>query len=168
MDSNDRQAIEGLFDKLAQVERQMPDRDHEAERFIGDAIARQPGAPYYLAQTVVVQEHALNGAQTRIAQLEAELADARRASQDGGFLSGLFGGGTAAPRRPVSGPQPMPQGAPGGFLAGAAQTAMGVAGGMLVANAVAGMFASDAEAAEVAEDQDPDLGDAGFDDDGEW
>ncbi len=54
MDSNDRQAIAGLFGKLSQVERQMPDRDPEAERFIGDAIARQPGAPHHMAQTVVV------------------------------------------------------------------------------------------------------------------
>jgi uncharacterized protein len=58
MDTNDRQAISGLFGKLAQVERQMPDRDVEAERFIADAISRQPGAPYYMAQTVVVQEQA--------------------------------------------------------------------------------------------------------------
>jgi hypothetical protein len=49
MDTNDRQAIVGLLDKLSQVERQMPDRDPVAERFIGEAIARQPGAPYYMA-----------------------------------------------------------------------------------------------------------------------
>lgn len=167
MDTNDRQAIAGLFDKLSQVERQMPDRDPEAERFIGDAIARQPGAPYYMAQTVVVQEHALNAAQSRIEQLEAELTDARSANQGGGFLSGLFGGGSA-PRRPTPTPRPMPQGAPGGFLAGAAQTAMGVAGGMLLANAVVGMFAGEAQAAEAPEASEPDMGDAGFEDDSDW
>jgi membrane protease subunit (stomatin/prohibitin family) len=42
--------------------------------------------------------------------------------------------------------QPGTQG--GGFMAGAMQTAMGVAGGMLLANAVSGMFGSDAQAAE--------------------
>lgn len=163
MDTNDRQAIAGLFDKLAQVERQAPQRDPEAERAIDDAIARQPGAPYYMAQTVVVQEHALNSAAARIEQLEADLAEARRASQGGGFLSGLFGGG-AAPRRPVQPTRPMPQGAQGGFLAGAAQTAMGVAGGVLLANAVAGMFASDAQAAE----PEAEAADEGFDDSGDW
>jgi len=167
MDTNDRKAIAGLFDKLSQVERQMPDRDPEAERFIGDAIARQPGAPYYMAQTVVVQEHALNAAQTRIEQLEAELTDARNANQGGGFLSGLFGGGSA-PRRPDPTLRPMPQGAPGGFLAGAAQTAMGVAGGMLLTNAVVGMFAGEAQAAEAPEESEPDIGDAGFEDDSDW
>lgn len=165
MDTNDRNAIAGLFDKLSQVERQMPARDPEAERFIGDAIARQPGAPYYMAQTVVVQEHALNAAQTRIEQLEADLAEARSASQGGGFLSGLFGN-SAPPRRPAPAAQPMAQGAPGGFLAGAAQTAMGVAGGMLLANAVVGMFAGDAQAAEAP--AEPDAGDPGFEDDSEW
>ena len=41
--------------------------------------------------------------------------------------------------------QPGAQG--GGFMAGAMQTAVGVAGGMLLANAVGGLFAGDAEAA---------------------
>lgn len=168
MDNNDRQAIAGLFDKLSQVERQMPTRDAEAERLIGDAIARQPGAPYYMAQTVVVQEHALNAAQGRIEELEAELADARRSSQGGGFLSGLFGS-SAAPRRPAATPtRPMPQGAPGGFLAGAGQTAMGVAGGMLLASAIGGMFAGDAQAAEAPAEPEPDMGDAGAEDESEW
>ena len=39
----------------------------------------------------------------------------------------------------------------GGFLAGAAQTAMGVAGGVLLGNAIAGMFAGDANAADKAD-----------------
>lgn len=168
MDNNDRQAITGLFDKLAQVERQGPARDAEAERFIADAIAQQPGAPYYMAQTVVVQEHALNAAQTRIEQLEAELTEARQGStQGGGFLSGLFGGAAAAPR-PASAAQPMPQGARGGFLAGAAQTAMGVAGGVLLANAVAGMFAGDAEATEAPAAEEPEFDTGGFEDDIGW
>jgi hypothetical protein len=168
MDTNDRQAIAGLFDKLSHVERQMPARDPEAERFIGEAIARQPGAPYYMAQTVVVQEHALNAAQARIEQLEGDLAEARRAPQGGGFLSGLFGSGPAPRRSGAPAVQPMPQGAPGGFLAGAAQTAVGVAGGMLLASAVGGMFAGEAEAAEAPEEPEGDAGDGGgFDDGGE-
>ncbi|WP_287139182.1 DUF2076 family protein [Mesorhizobium sp.] len=44
MDRNDQQAIGTLFEKLANVERQTPPRDAEAERFINDQIARQPGA----------------------------------------------------------------------------------------------------------------------------
>ena len=170
MDTNDRQAIEGLFGKLAAVERQSPTRDTEADSFIAGAIARQPGAPYYMAQTIVVQEHALNAAQAQIEQLQADLAAARQgAGQGGGLFSRMFGGGAAAPQRPAyparpqhhgTGMAPMP-GQGGGFLAGAAQTAVGVAGGVLLGNAIAGMFAGPAEAGE------PEMEDA-MADDGGW
>lgn len=180
MDYNDRQAIEGLFDKLAQVERQSPQRDDEAERFIANQITRQPGAPYFMAQTVVMQEHALNAAQSRIEELEYQVQAARQgAGQGGGFLSRMFGGGAAPaparmPARPsgyaaggMAGGQPQ-QG--GGFLAGAAQTAMGVAGGILLGNAVMGMFAGDAEAApapaEAPEEEEEDPG--ALEDAGGW
>jgi hypothetical protein len=167
MDTNDQQAIRSLFDKLATVERQLPTRDAEADSYISAAIARQPGAPYYMAQTVVVQEHALNVAQTRIEELEAALAEARRAPQGGGFLSGLFGGGST-PRQAAPAAQPMRQGAPGGFLAGAAQTAMGVAGGMMLANALGGMFAGPAEAEELAAEEEPGFDEGGGMDDSDW
>lgn len=187
MDHNDKQAIDGLFGKLAQVEQQAAPRDAEAESFIADRIARQPGAPYFMAQTIVVQEQALNAAQARIEELEQQ---AQQTQQGGGFLSRMFGGG--APAAPVTRRQPtqgygnqgygggqaqggpfqsggrqMP-GAGGGFLAGAAQTAMGVAGGVLLGNAVMGMFGNEAEAAPPPAEEEPeeDFADAG--DDGGW
>jgi hypothetical protein len=45
---------------------------------------------------------------------------------------------------------------------------MGVAGGMLLASAVAGMFVDQAHAAETPAEPEPDMGDAGFEDDSEW
>ena len=69
MDRNDRQAIEDLFKKLADVDRSSPRLDAEAETFIRERIARQPGAPYYMAQTIVVQEQALAAAEKRIEAL---------------------------------------------------------------------------------------------------
>ena len=90
MDNNDRRAIEALFAKLGAVETRVGPRDPEAEAFIRSAIAAQPGAPYYMAQTIIVQEQALEAANRRIEALEAE---ERR--DDGGFLSGLFGIETA-------------------------------------------------------------------------
>lgn len=141
MDNHDKQAIEGLFHKLAQVEGHRHDRDPEAEHLIAQGIARHPGAPYYLAQTVVVQDHALSAAQARIHELEAELDTARAAAgQSGGVLSRLFGqtpAGVPEMRRP-----PIPQDAApaqDGFLGSAAQTAMRVAGGMMLGYGVAGM-----------------------------
>ncbi|RUV48448.1 DUF2076 domain-containing protein [Mesorhizobium sp. M5C.F.Ca.IN.020.29.1.1] len=182
MDRNDQQAIGNLFEKLANVERQTPPRDAEAERFINDQIARQPGAPYYMAQTIVVQEQALNAAQSRIEELEQQAQQ----SAGGGLLGGLFGGGArrsgsvpwvgrtaaAVPQEPLSGNDRQRAG--GGFLAGAAQTVMGVAGGVLLGNAIAGMFGgSEAQATEPAASQpdeaaaDP-AGDAGSDGGGDF
>lgn len=169
MDQNDRQAIEGLFGKLAQVEQQAGPVDSDADAFIRQRIVGQPAAPYYMAQTIVVQEQALGQAQQRIEELEYQLS---QRPSGGGLFSGLFGSGSQPqPRRPAPPPQMrgpamgQPQAASpwgqqaqgygqqragGGFLAGAAQTAMGVAGGVLLGNAIAGMFAGEAEAAEPA------------------
>lgn len=168
MDANDRRAIDALFDKLSQVERQVPHRDAEAEAFIRDTVARQPAAPYYMAQTVIVQEQALNAAQARIEALEAEVARKGQAEQ-GGFMSRMFGGGSAPtggssiPRVGRGQTQPQsPRG--GGFLAGAAQTAMGVAGGVLLGNAIAGMFGGEAMAEDLPpEESFDDFDDGGFD-----
>jgi len=167
MDSNDRTAIADLFDRLSQVEGQRPDRDPEAERFIGDAIARQPGAPYYMAQTLVVQDHAIRAAQNRIEQLEAALDEARHAADGGGFLSGLFGD-SPPPRQAAAPARSLPKGAPGGFLAGAAQTAIGVAGGVFVADVLADLLVGEAQAADVPAGPEPGFGEPGFGDDGDW
>ncbi|MDQ4136016.1 MAG: DUF2076 domain-containing protein [Pseudomonadota bacterium] len=178
MDYQDRQAIESLFAKLNEVERQSGPRDAEAEAFIRSRAAAQPGAPYYMAQTIVMQEQALYAAQARIADLEHQLAS--RPAGGGGFLSSLFGGGQP---QPAPRPQPMPgmpphmapgmnQMAPGrggGFLAGAAQTAMGVAGGMLLGNMLADAFGGDdakggeAGGAEPQQAAAEDIGDSGDD-----
>jgi hypothetical protein len=53
----------------------------------------------------------------------------------------------------------------GGFLAGAAQTAMGVAGGLLLGNALAGLFGGggEAQAAESAPADDAAVDEPGID-----
>jgi hypothetical protein len=136
------------------VERKAPPRDAEAEALIREEIARQPGAPYYLAQTVLVQEHALSVAERRIQELEAAL---ERASRDGS-PGGLFGGrdrlsGRRQPDDRQPGPWERQERYGGGFLAGAAQTALGVTGGILLGNAIGSMFG--AGAATAAEPADP-------------
>jgi hypothetical protein len=70
MDDRDGRAIEELFGKLSAVERQSAPRDPQAERYIRERIAAQPAAPYYMAQTIIVQEQALAAAQERIEELE--------------------------------------------------------------------------------------------------
>jgi hypothetical protein len=71
-----------------------------------------------MAQTILMQEKALNEAQARIEELE-----------------GLDDGNGRG--RPAAGPWDARPGYGGGFLAGAAQTAMGVAGGVLLGNMLA-------------------------------
>jgi uncharacterized protein len=160
MDSQDRQAIEGLFARLGEVERQAGNQDAGAQALIKERIAQQPGAPYFMAQTIVMLDYALRNAQQRIEELERQQAE-RPAG--GGLLSGLLGGGQNAgrtagsvpaiargPAPDVAAPPPAQPGR-GGFLAGAAQTAMGVAGGVLLGNAIGGMFGgNEAKAAETA------------------
>ncbi|TKT69860.1 DUF2076 domain-containing protein [Aquamicrobium sp. LC103] len=183
MDRNDQQAIEQLFGKLAAVEHQSPPRDAESETFISKQIAVQPGAPYYMAQTIIVQEQALEAAQARIEELEVQAAAPRRS---GGLFGGLFGD-NRQPQRSGSVPrigrpggataaQPIPaasqaQRGGSGFLAGAAQTAMGVAGGILLGNAIAGMLGDSGEAQAAEADpaaEEPAADEAGFDDGGDF
>ena len=139
MQGQERDLIEGLFNRLKAYEAQP--RDPEAERLIMSLLAGQPGAPYLLTQTVLVQEHALKGAQARIAELEAKATGAAQP----GFLEsaptiGPWGAAaTAAPAAPAAAtrsplqaavaPQPSPG---GGFLRSALATAAGVAGGALL------------------------------------
>jgi len=168
MDANDTRAIEDLFEKLKEVERNTPPRDSEAEELIRLRMRQSPAAPYYMAQTIIVQQQALEAAQERIAELGGDAPRERE-----GFLSGLFGGRSRQParreerfddRRGMGGPWGPGYGG-GGFLAGAAQTAMGVAGGILLGNLIAGAFSGgSAHAAEQDRSDDRDNNDRNSDD----
>jgi hypothetical protein len=74
-------------------------KDPEAEGLIRQAMAEQPDMPYYLVQTVLIQDLSLHQAQSRIADLEKQLTDAQQAAKPtvGSFLGGLFGQRPAAP-----------------------------------------------------------------------
>src|SRR3984893_11915900 len=175
MSPEERQLLTGLFDRIRGAAN--APRDQEADALIQDATKAQPYAPYFLAQTVVVQDQALRAANDRLQELEGKVKDlegqAANAPRSGGFLGGLgslFGGGPSAPppRAPAPPPsrwnqpppqapggwqQPPPQGyasgpwggqgaSPGGgFLTGALGTAAGVAGGVLLADSIRGLFA---------------------------
>jgi uncharacterized protein len=147
MNTEERGLILDLFARLRAADR--PDKDREAADFINRCIADSPAAPYLLVQTVLVQEHALKGAQARIADLETQLAQrsAATSSESRSFLSGLFGAPQSSPQPtaqrgssripdyqpPPSQPYSAPLSSPGGgFLQHAMATAAGVAGGALV------------------------------------
>ncbi|AYD01764.1 DUF2076 domain-containing protein [Neorhizobium sp. NCHU2750] len=193
MSPEERQLLNGLFERVRTAS--ATPRDRDAEALIEEEIRKQPYATYYLAQAVVVQEKGLEAASNRIRELEEQISqleaaqnDRRQPDQGGGFLSSIFGSQqsrqqapVAQPQAPVSGPwggrpsydsgsrgyddgyrapppspsayqQPGPwSGGNGGyrapsagssFLTGALGTAAGVAGGMLLANSLSGLFSN--------------------------
>ncbi|HEX3499192.1 MAG TPA: DUF2076 domain-containing protein [Stellaceae bacterium] len=94
MTPQERDLITHLLDRLAQAGNQP--KDPEADSLIRQAVAAQPDAPYYLVQTVLIQDMALSNAQSRIQALEQQLAAAKPApAQPTSFLGGLFGGAAA-------------------------------------------------------------------------
>lgn len=158
MQNEEQQLIASLFSRLKQAEASTAPRDSEAEKFIQQQLQQQPAAPYYMAQAILIQEAAMKQLNSRVSELEARLKKAPQQSS-GGFLSGLFGGGshqsqpeTSSGWNRASAPQQQqaPQGynpgaaaAPAagrGFLGGALQTAVGVAGGVVMADMLTSMF----------------------------
>jgi len=100
MTPEERQMLAGLFQRI-NASGSAP-RDAEAESFINDAVRAAPHAPYVLAQTTLVQQHALEAAAHRIAELEAAAHEAAEQRQgQGSFLGNLgksiFGGGGPTP-----------------------------------------------------------------------
>lgn len=206
MTPEERQLLEGLFDRI-HAQASAP-RDPAAESFIAEAVRALPFAPYLLAQTVIVQDHALQAANARLQELEQKVqslqsaATAPTAQPAPSFLGdvgrSLFGAGVhgaqapqanaapaagpwGAPAQPAPPPAPpfgapispawgnpgafqpsaspaapappafgagwganpaasSPLGSPGSFLHGALGAAAGVAGGMLLADSVRGLF----------------------------
>jgi uncharacterized protein len=113
MSPEERDLLTGLFDRIRGADN--TPRDQEAETLIQDATKVQPYAPYYLAQTVLVQDQALQAANNRLQELEGKVKEleSRAASQPrpGGFLSGLgslFGG--SGPSAASRAPAPPPSG----------------------------------------------------------
>lgn len=113
-------------------------KDPEADGLIRQAMMEQPDAPYYLVQTVLIQDISLHQAQNRIAELEKQVAEAQ-AKPPTSFLGNLFGSHDPAPPAAVGsvpsagpwvrGPQVAPPPPPGYAQPGYAQPGPAAAGG---------------------------------------
>lgn len=77
MTPQERDLVTALLSRLEQHGAQP--KDAEADALIRRAMTQQPDAPYYLVQTVLVQDMALRNAESRIAELERQLAQAKAA-----------------------------------------------------------------------------------------
>lgn len=140
MTPQEQQMLQGLIQRVNQT--QLQEKDFDAEEMLQQTLGRNPDALYILAQTVLVQQYALDQAQRQIEQLRQQTPQ-----RSTSFLGSLLGR-TEEPARTAPPPPPPPQysqpqyipapgyGAPpsgqsGGFLRSAAQTAAGVAAGAL-------------------------------------
>src|ERR1700743_3296940 len=126
----------------------LTEKDPDAEELLLQTLGRDPDAIYKLAQTVLVQNLALNQARAQIQQLQQQPAPAPPAKATS-FLGSLLGhrdpAPAAAPPQPQYQPVPVYEAPPqyaaapqyasprpaGSFLRSAATTAAGVAAGAL-------------------------------------
>ncbi len=152
MTPQEQEMLQGLIQRINQT--QLPEKDLDAEQMLQQTLGRNPDALYILAQTVLVQQYALDQAQKQLADLRAQQAQQPKRSTS--FLGNLLGQ-QDAPARPAPPPPPQyapqPQSTPvpgyapvayapsygapqgmmqsGGFLRSAMTTAAGVAAGAL-------------------------------------
>ena len=108
MTSQEQNLLEGLTARVNGT--QLADKDQEAEQYLGQALGRNPDAIYILAQTVLVQQYALDQVKQQLAQLRQEAEQARQQAQQQpakhtSFLGSLLG--TDEPSRPAA-PPPLP------------------------------------------------------------
>ncbi len=92
MKSDEKTLIDGLFSRLREAEGQSAPRDAEAEAQINQHLVRQPAAPYYMAQVVLIQEAALKRLDQRVKELEAQVAQLQQSRPC-----------NAPPRKPLAG-----------------------------------------------------------------
>lgn len=160
MQSEEQRLIDGLFSRLKEAEGQSAPRDASAENLIAQHIQAQPAAPYYMAQTILIQEAAIKQLNDKMKALESEVLQLQSSRpSSGGFLAGLFGGNNAPQRvndpipgaqnytrpsptmaSPQAGQYAAPARSGSGFMAGALKTAAGVAGGVVLGNMLMNMF----------------------------
>jgi hypothetical protein len=149
----EEQLLNSLVERVNQT--QLQEKDPDAEGLLNKALGSNPDALYIMAQTVLVQNIALEQAKAQVTQLQQQVQQAQQQPAHAtSFLGSLLGhrDPTPAPAQqpayippqppPVyaqpqyAQPQYQPQYAPVGmgqpsFLRGAMQTAAGVAAGAL-------------------------------------
>ena len=106
MNAEERQMLTDLFERVRSAGAQS--RDPQAEGFINDGVRALPYAPYVLAQTVLIQQQALEAASRQIQELQAQAAPQQETSFLGGLGKALFGGPQPGNSSPQPGYRPAP------------------------------------------------------------
>jgi uncharacterized protein len=129
MTEQEQQLISGLAERIRNTPAQQVDRD--AYDLILHTIGTRPDALYLLTQIVIMQQMALNHAQSQGSFLPGQQQPAPPAYQEQRYQDSSY----AAP------PPPPPQGGGfSGFLHNAAQTAAGVIAGEIAFDSLASIF----------------------------
>lgn len=153
MTPQEAQMLQDLVRKVQAT--QLTEKDPDAEALLRDGLSRDPDAIYKLAQTVLIQNIALEQAHAQLQRMQQQLtvAPPQQPARATSFLGGLLHHNappaasapsqyqTVPPSYASGGYTPPPPGytpppaygasSGGGFLRSAATTAAGVAGGML-------------------------------------
>jgi hypothetical protein len=110
-----------LNDLVRKIEAtELPEKDEEAEQFLKQSLAGNPDSLYILAQTVLVQNIALNQAKSQVQQLQQQLQQAQSQiqtpppapAQHTSFLGSLLGRHDAPPPPSAQSFPPRPAAAP--------------------------------------------------------
>jgi hypothetical protein len=134
------QEAQMLQDLVRKVEgTPLTEKDPDAAALLNDGLARDPDSLYKLAQTVLIQNIALEQARAQMQRMQLQLAPGQTNSFLGGAVRPQYAPPPppqyqAVPPRYAPPPEYNYQPAPssgGGFLRSAAGTAVGVAGGIL-------------------------------------
>jgi hypothetical protein len=112
MTPQEQQMLQGLTDRINQTV--LPDKDPEAEQFLTQSLGRNPDAIYILAQTVLVQQYALDQAKKQLDDTKQQLAQGQQQAQQASqpvhhtsFLGSLLGtDDRAEPSRTAPPPPP--------------------------------------------------------------
>ncbi len=157
MTPQEQQLLQDLTAKINSTV--LPDKDSEAEQMLNQTLGRNPDAVYIMAQTILVQNYALDQAKHQLDQLQQQAQQQTQQPQKHTSFLGNLLGMSDSPAPPPPPPQqqyapPPSYGAPqyappvqygqpqygqpqygqpqsGGFLRSAMQTATGVAAGAL-------------------------------------
>ena len=100
MTPQEQQMLQGLTERINQTVLQ--DKDPEAEQFLIHSLSRNPDAVYILAQTVLVQQYALEQAKKQLDDAKQQLQQAQQPVKHTSFLGALLG--TDEPHQPAPPP----------------------------------------------------------------
>ncbi|WP_343192729.1 DUF2076 domain-containing protein [Buchnera aphidicola (Taiwanaphis decaspermi)] len=164
MYNEEHDLIKNLFFRLKKTETNSGEIDKSANKLIKNFLKEQSNAPYYMAQTLLIQEEAIKKLNFQVDELKHKNKELKNKIEKNntGFLSGLFKNknnnidyidqkklnnnySKYNQDQEVNNSAFRPSGitsnnVSGGFLKNALQTAAGVAGGMIVANTLNNLF----------------------------